>query len=170
MKTLVLNTDMTPLGTISYKRAVVLSIKNENITVLSFYKKQIRSETRQHKIPAVILYQKYVSYSKPIKISKKHILYRDKYKCQYCSVDLNNTNGTVDHIIPICRFKNRTEANTWENMVAACKKCNLAKGDKSLEQFGKKLLSKPKKLTHILKTSTIPDEWAEYLLDGYKHN
>ena len=72
--------------------------------------------------------------------SKKNILRRDKYICQYCSIELNETNATVDHIIP----RHRGGSNSWVNMVAACRDCNLFKGNRSPKEAGMTILNKPK--------------------------
>ena len=52
---------------------------------------------------------------------------------------------TIDHVIP----RNRGGKDTWENLVAACTKCNTKKGDFLLKNIDMKLLKKPRKPSKI---------------------
>jgi 5-methylcytosine-specific restriction endonuclease McrA len=161
MKTLVLNVDYTPLNTINIKRAIILLLKN-GAKVIAYYDKEFRSEKSVHKLPAVILYEKYV-YRPMRKTPTRHaVLNRDKMTCQYCSTKLNNTNATVDHVIPASMHLKKNDANKWENMVACCKKCNTKKSNKTPHQAGMKLLSKPKRPYHYILGENIPQEWKEF--------
>ncbi len=55
------------------------------------------------------------------------VLFRDGYVCKYCGEKGN----TVDHIIP----RSKGGRTTLSNCVCACKKCNIRKGNLSLEKF-----------------------------------
>jgi 5-methylcytosine-specific restriction endonuclease McrA len=46
----------------------------------------------------------------------------------------------VDHIVP----KHRGGSNSWVNMVAACRDCNLTKRKQNSKEAGMNLLNKPK--------------------------
>jgi len=77
-------------------------------------------------LPAVIRLAMYIR--KPfldrVAFNKKNILRRDGYTCQYC-----NRRGerlTVDHVVP----RSRGGETTWINVVAACLRCNLRKGNR----------------------------------------
>lgn len=50
------------------------------------------------------------------------VLDRDGFTCRYCGGPAT----TVDHVIP----RSKGGQNTLENLVAACKRCNLSKGDR----------------------------------------
>ncbi len=52
-------------------------------------------------------------------------------KCFYCGCELNDSNRTIDHFIPLCRGG----ANIKENLVASCFGCNNKKGTKTYEEF-----------------------------------
>lgn len=54
-------------------------------------------------------------------------------RCAYCKTRLTETNATADHVVP----KARKGSNRRENIAAACKPCNRAKGDMSKGQFQK---------------------------------
>ncbi|GJN24640.1 hypothetical protein PR202_gb12393 [Eleusine coracana subsp. coracana] len=104
-------------------------------------------------------------------LSRKNIIYRDGFTCQYCS---SGENLTIDHVIPISRG-GKWE---WENLVTACSRCNSRKGQKTLEQANMKLLKTPKapKEYDILavpltkrafrtlkRNQGLPEEWLQYL-------
>ncbi|XP_042030444.1 uncharacterized protein LOC121777305 isoform X2 [Salvia splendens] len=107
-------------------------------------------------------------------LSRKNIFQRDNYTCQYCS---STENLTIDHVFPIARGGKWT----WENLVAACARCNSRKGQKTLEESSMKLLKVPKApkdyellaipLTHyaikMMKRKGLPEEWKQYLSKPY---
>ena len=58
--------------------------------------------------------------------------YRDGGKCQYCGKRPSKDNPlTLDHIVP----KAAGGTDRPDNIVAACRRCNYAKGDQPVEQF-----------------------------------
>lgn len=65
----------------------------------------------------------------------KAILRRDRHRCAYCG----RKAGTADHIIPRCQGGE----TKWTNLVAACLRCNQAKGGRTPEQADMKLLFQP---------------------------
>ena len=52
-------------------------------------------------------------------------------KCFYCGCELNDSNRTIDHFIPL----SRGGANIRENVVPCCFGCNNKKGKKTFEEF-----------------------------------
>lgn len=65
---------------------------------------------------------------KAFKKRRLEILVRDNYVCFYCGNDAD----TVDHVIPIKRGGDPMDPS---NLVAACKRCNSAKGARSESFF-----------------------------------
>lgn len=57
------------------------------------------------------------------------VLARDGWQCTYCGTNLDKTNAQVDHVVPLA--KDSTDPFNMEGLVAACRRCNLAKGDRS---------------------------------------
>jgi hypothetical protein len=74
-----------------------------------------------------------------LRLSRRNILLRDKFTCQYCGVKPPLTDLDVDHVIP----RSRGGQSTWINLVAACRSCNLRKSSSTPEEAGMILLSKP---------------------------
>jgi 5-methylcytosine-specific restriction endonuclease McrA len=139
---LLLNQDNTPLNIITISKAFKLLSKDkvwidENSS--EFY--EVISVSKIVKIPKILILKYYVKLPfKKVAANRINILRRDKYCCQYCGIDLCEKTATIDHIIPRCRGGN----HTWTNLVAACKDCNLFKGNKTLKEAKMELKSKPK--------------------------
>ncbi|MBL9218881.1 MAG: HNH endonuclease [Opitutaceae bacterium] len=58
------------------------------------------------------------------------ILRKSQHRCVYCGTPLiDGENATIDHLIPQCMFPSDALANQAGNRVAACRDCNLRKGD-----------------------------------------
>jgi 5-methylcytosine-specific restriction endonuclease McrA len=72
-----------------------------------------------------------------VRLSKREILRRDDYTCQYCGQ--RSPILTLDHVIP----RSRGGGHTWENLVTACPSCNHRKGRRTLEASGMQLLRPP---------------------------
>jgi 5-methylcytosine-specific restriction endonuclease McrA len=140
---LVLNANYSPMTVCTAKRAITLHFLDK-IDVLSNYDDKINSPSISLELPSVIKIKTYIKNNNmSVEISRKNILARDGYKCQYCGKQSNAL--TVDHVVP--KFKNGLD--TWDNLVAACKNCNQLKGDKTPEEARMPLLNKPKRPNRI---------------------
>ena len=160
-KVLVLNQSYEPLMVINAKRAIVLIIK-EKVKMLEKYSESIRSVQNSFDVPSVIRLNFYVHLKyKDIVLNRRNILKRDDYRCQYCAKQA--TPLTLDHIVP----KNKGGKDSWENLVAACSKCNTRKGDTLLKHMDMKLLKKPRKPSKLFQLQTYvnkkQDNWKQYL-------
>ena len=60
MRTLILNADFRPLSTVNAKRGLSLALNSPNVSVLEQYDTVIRSEKQSFRLPAVMLYNKFV--------------------------------------------------------------------------------------------------------------
>jgi 5-methylcytosine-specific restriction endonuclease McrA len=140
---LVLNANYSPMTICTAKRAIVLYFLDK-IEVLSNYDDKINSPSISLDLPSVIKIRTYIKNNNmAVEISRKNILARDGYECQYCGKKSKAL--TVDHIIP--KFKNGLD--TWENLVASCKNCNQTKGEKTPEEAKMPLLKRPKRPNRI---------------------
>ena len=160
-KVLVLNQSYEPLMVINAKRAIVLIIKDK-VKMLEKYSENIRSVQNSFDLPSVIRLNFYVHLKyKDIVLNRRNILKRDDYRGQYCAKQA--TPLTIDHIVP----KNKGGKDSWENLVAACSKCNTRKGDTLLKHMDMKLLKKPRKPSKLFQLQTYvnkkQDNWKQYL-------
>ena len=123
-RVLVLNASYEPLNIVSWKRAVILLLKEK----AAFVSEKVIRLVEYIKIPFARI--------NSMKPSRNLIYKRDGHRCQYCG---STRALTIDHVIP----RSKGGKDTWENMVAACSSCNIRKGSQSLEQTGMKLAKRP---------------------------
>jgi 5-methylcytosine-specific restriction endonuclease McrA len=135
-KVLVLNASYEPLNITSWRRAVVLLIKDKAES-LEDMGKFIYSDIP---LPTVIRLRQYVRvpYAE-IALTRKNLLHRDSHSCQYCGFDGEAL--TLDHVMP----RSRGGQDTWENMVVACMRCNVNKGNRTPKEAGMALRKTPHK-------------------------
>lgn len=169
---LVLNADYLPHRVVDWQKAFThIYSKDENAAhVAATYDTVVKdSMGRAYNIPAVIVLNNYVKNGeKPCTFSKGAIHLRDKFTCQYCGVKKPENQLTVDHVMPRSRIKNGN-ANTFQNCVSSCQKCNAAKADKTPKEAGMQLRSIPKHITRNqkellkIRSKKYPKEWAPYI-------
>ena len=122
-RVLLLNYSYEPIMVVSVKKAIVLYILDK-IDILERSENNIRSLYLTVPVPYVIKLKNYL-YVKPRKLAltRRNVIKRDNATCQYCGS--NTSSMTIDHIIP----KDKGGKDSWDNLVAACKKCNIDKGN-----------------------------------------
>jgi 5-methylcytosine-specific restriction endonuclease McrA len=157
-KVLVLNANFAPLHITDMRRAIKLLVKNR-AEIIETTGRIIKTITATFNVPSVIKLINYVKFQlKPVQFTKKNVLMRDRYVCQYCGK--HNSKLTVDHIIP----KSYGGENTWLNTVTACQKCNTKKGNKPLQDSGLTLLKIPRAPSpYLTLQKNATNEWKEYL-------
>jgi 5-methylcytosine-specific restriction endonuclease McrA len=128
MGVLLLNATYEAIRVVSLKRAVVLVLQEKAEIIEA--SGDIKSANFTMPRPEVIRLKYYVKipFKSKVPLSNRAVLNRDKYLCAYCG----NKASTVDHVMP----KAKGGKHEWTNVVAACKKCNSKKADKTLEQIG----------------------------------
>jgi 5-methylcytosine-specific restriction endonuclease McrA len=72
-------------------------------------------------------------------LSNKILFRRDQNLCMYCGKQFTDRELSCDHIIPT----SRGGRNTWVNVVAACRRCNHFKQDRTPEEARMELLALP---------------------------
>jgi 5-methylcytosine-specific restriction endonuclease McrA len=98
-------------------------------------------------------------------LSRKNILIRDRFTCQYCSRTLPSGELTLDHVIP----RSRAGETAWENLVACCHACNNRKGSQTPEEANMRLARPPRPFSlhtsrHLMRMLAKSDEqWRKYL-------
>jgi len=160
---LLLNSCEQVLKIISWKKAVKLLLTGKAIKPLTPYKKTYKIKTAKGnlKIPAAIVLLRF--YELPdieLKPTRRNILKRDNYTCQYCGLKTKNQkNLTIDHVHPKCKGGD----NGWTNLVTACRECNSKKGNSLLRECEFKLIKKPKKPKYYALHLTGLDERGKKL-------
>lgn len=161
---LVLNATYEPLSVVSVRRAVVLLLK-EKAEIVEAAEAELRSEYLTIPRPLVIrlVYYVRIPYRVSLPLTRRTVLARDHYACQYCGVQPSRKELTVDHILP----RSRGGHTTWENVVAACQSCNGRKGSRTPEEANMKLLSKPIKPRFValamIESPVARQAWRKYI-------
>ena len=93
---------------------------------------------------------------------------RDDHRCLYCGNRSTRSQLTRDHVLPA----SRRGTNKWENVVAACKRCNWQKDNKTPEEAGMPLLAVPFRPNpfewHFLAKDRVLTDQMEYLSKRFK--
>jgi 5-methylcytosine-specific restriction endonuclease McrA len=161
---LVLNASYEPLNVCTVRRAHVLLYKGK-AEVIEHLDHPLRSATSTFVWPHVIRLLHYVRVPRAIqrKISRRALFARDGWRCVYCGSSGGRL--TLDHVVP----RSKGGESIWENVVTACAPCNLRKGDRTLEQVGMVLHTKPRAPQPVLfiklAAPRIPEGWTTYLGD-----
>lgn len=136
MRTLVLNAGYEPLAVVTFRRALILVLSGK-ASVIAEGESPVVGPTEILGRPSVILLNRYIRlpYNRSAPVSRRGVLRRDEHRCGYCGKGAS----TVDHIQP----RSRGGADSWENLVACCLRCNNAKSDRTLAEMGWKLRSTP---------------------------
>src|SRR5262245_15883161 len=129
---LVLNASYEPINICAARRALVLVLKGvasaEEVT-----HHHVASARKTLRLPSVIRLLEYRRIPHQARaLSRKNILMRDRYTCQYCHKTMPSSELTLDHVIP----RSRAGETTWENLVACCHPCNNKKGSRTPEEAG----------------------------------
>jgi HNH endonuclease len=123
---LVLNATYEPINVCTVRRATVLLLKAK-AEVVEIGASDLHWATGSLPKPVVIRLITYVRVPRDIhrrRITRKAVLARDSWTCQYCGTEKPGL--TVDHVIP----RSRGGESVWENIVASCAACNRRKGNR----------------------------------------
>ncbi|KRC49473.1 HNH endonuclease [Leifsonia sp. Root227] len=161
MKTLVLNAGYEPLAVVSFKRAIVL-VMNQKATVLSVDQAHpVWGISASYERPSVILLTRYVRIprGRAVPVSRRGVLRRDLHRCAYCGKSAT----TIDHVLP----RSRGGADSWENLVACCLRCNNIKGNHTPAEMNWSLSFTPR-VPHdaswvVRGTEVTQPDWSDYL-------
>ena len=138
-KVLLLNASFEPLGIVTDRRAVVLLLAGR-VEAIAVHADPpvLHSPSRSIEVPAIVRLSHMVKVGRNRSSpppSRRGVLRRDGGRCAYC----NASADTVDHVVP----KSRGGATSWTNLVAACRRHNMEKGDRLLAELGWELNFEP---------------------------
>ncbi|WEG09876.1 HNH endonuclease [Microbacterium horticulturae] len=138
MRTLVLNAGYEPLAVVSFRRALVL-VMNDKATIIERVEESpVLAAGGAFDRPAVIILTRYVHLPHPghVPVTRRGVLRRDAFRCAYCGGHA----ATIDHVQP----RSRGGADSWENLVACCQRCNNVKGDRTPQEMSWRLRFAPR--------------------------
>jgi 5-methylcytosine-specific restriction endonuclease McrA len=158
---LVLNASYEPLQLVRLERAIKL-IYLAKAEIVEATSGQVRAWLTEIARPSVIRLLRYVKlpHRKP-PCTRRSVLLRDGYTCQYCGAQPGHHLLTLDHVIP------RTQGGrtSWENLVTACRSCNHTKGGRTPQAAHMTLRSTPSQpnwLTMLMATLARHPDWQMY--------
>jgi 5-methylcytosine-specific restriction endonuclease McrA len=159
-RALVLNASYEPLSVVSARRATVLLLAGKADLVspsgLLFHSEHLAVE-----VPSVVRLRHFVKvpFSRRAALNRRAVFARDGGRCQYCG----DAADSIDHVLP----RAKGGPHTWENVVAACRPCNVRKRDRLLQDTGMSLRSVPRApVGHawvLVSVGAVPDDWHQYL-------
>ena len=129
---LVLNATYEPLGVVSIRRATILVLSAKAICIADG-DGILHSERETLAVPLVVRLTRFVRvpYRPYVGLSRRAIFARDGNRCAYC----HGPAETIDHVMP----RSRGGGHQWDNVVAACARCNHSKGDRTPAELGWRL-------------------------------
>lgn len=157
---LVLNVTYEPLGIVAVRRAVCL-VLDEKADIVAHDRNPVCSVSTSVPRPLVVRlrYMVKVPYRRHLAISRRAIFARDDHRCQYCG----EAADSIDHVLP----RSRGGKHVWENVAAACRRCNTRKRDRTPEEAGMHLVrpcAAPRSNGFVtIATSRVPDAWRPFL-------
>src|SRR5579871_6574799 len=99
-------------------------------------------------------------------LTKEMLFARDRCICAYCAQKFRSDELEMEHIVP----KSKGGANSWMNLVAACRACNNRKANRTPQEAGMKLHFVPyvpnRYEAFILGNRKILGDQMEFLLQG----
>ena len=151
-----------PLSTISWQQAIKAHFLGK-VKILKTYDDWIcRSQHLAMPMPSVVMMSRYRPHAGKVNFTRRNIYLRDGFKCQYCLKILSTEQLTIDHVIP----KSKGGGTRWDNVVAACHRCNLRKGASIEKPVKKPYEPNYWKMVELAKSlpRRIPDpQWQDYL-------
>jgi 5-methylcytosine-specific restriction endonuclease McrA len=159
-RALVLNATFEPLGIVSSRRAVllVLDTKAELVHTTDRFFRAERISVPEPSVVRLIRYV-YIPRQYRIAVNRRTVFARDSSRCQYCGAAAEN----LDHVIP----RSKGGPHTWENVVAACRRCNTRKEDRLPHEAGMALRRTPIAPHHRVQLLALcggaSEDWRTYL-------
>jgi 5-methylcytosine-specific restriction endonuclease McrA len=135
-RALVLNVTDAPLAVVPARRAVVMVLKDKAEVVASnglvFHSERLVMEA-----PSIVRLRRFVRlpYRAHAPLTRRAVFARDSWSCQYCGGAAEN----LDHVVP----RSRGGLHSWDNVVAACRRCNAKKEDRTPSEAGFRLVRQP---------------------------
>ncbi|MCB2055915.1 MAG: HNH endonuclease [Geminicoccaceae bacterium] len=168
---LVLNADYQPLSyfplSLWHWQETVKAIFLDRVAVVSHYDRVIRSPGRQFRLPSVVALKEYVPQNRRPPFTRFNLFLRDRFTCQYCGHGFPAQELTFDHLVP----RSRGGRTSWANIVTACNRCNLSKGNRLPQECGMRPSHAPEMPTmwqllqngRAFPPNYLHESWRDYL-------
>ena len=159
-RALVLNATEVPLAVLPARRAVVLVLK-EKADVVASQRRDLPQRARSTSMrprSCGCATSCAFPYRQHAPLTRRAVFARDGWACQYCGAPAEN----LDHVLP----RSRGGLHVWENVVAACRRCNAKKMDRTPQEAGFHLARQPFAPSDgfRLTLGSVEPGWEPYLL------
>jgi hypothetical protein len=164
-KALLLDRNYMAVAIITIRKAAKL-ITRGKVESVSSQEFLVQTGSGKFKIPTILRLTNPIPHraSGSVKFSRKNVMLRDNFICQYCFERLGKNSGTIDHVMP----KSRGGQSDYHNCVTSCNRCNNFKANRTPEEAGLILKMLPKKPTFLTLNrnylTVAPKEWENYLI------
>jgi len=158
---LVLNATYEPLGVVAERRALLLVLARKAVP-LEVSGRVARSAGSAVPVPAVIRLNRFVKvpHRGAVPLTRRAVFARDGGRCAYCG----GVASSIDHVVP----RSRGGRHAWDNVVAACHRCNRVKADRSPADLGWRLRAVPAQPSgpawRVLASGRHDPSWTQYLV------
>ena len=158
---LVLNATYEPLGVVVDRRALLLVLAAK-ATAVEVSGRVVRSAGGAIAVPSVIRLNRFVRvpHRAGVPLTRRAVFARDGGRCAYCGANA----ASIDHVVP----RSRGGRHTWDNVVAACHRCNRVKADKTPADLGWRLRQPPSQPAgpawRVLASGRHDPCWVPYLV------
>lgn len=185
LPTLVLNKSWIPISITPVRKAIsktmlglseILDVETYNLFDFESWmqievdeeQRFIRTSRKNIRIPEVIVLTDFERMpTREVRLTRRNLLIRDMYTCQYTGVKIGYDDGTIDHVIP----RSRGGKSSWDNLVMCTKEINAKKADRTPEEANLRLLKKPEKPRWSpvyarfakLATTNVPTSWYKFI-------
>ena len=159
-RALVLNATFEPLGIVSSRRALLLVLATR-AELVHATDGVFHAERVAFPEPSVVRLSRYVRvpHNRMVAVNRRTVFARDGHRCQYCG----SAAESIDHVVP----RSRGGLHAWDNVVAACRRCNARKEDRLPHEAGLVLHRPPapprQRVWLLAMCGGARDEWAPYL-------
>lgn len=158
---LVLNASYEPINVVTETRAVVLILQSKAESLLDT--NRICSGSKEALMfPSVVrlVNMANVPRLRQVPLSRRALFQRDNFTCQYCGE--KPVKLEVEHVVP----RAQGGKNHWQNVTTACRSCNARKRDRTPDEAGMRLLSKPYAPSRMAMIASRGNpEWEQFLGD-----
>jgi hypothetical protein len=129
---------------------------------------------QEYDLPAVVILKEYIgNHNHVAPYTKSNVYARDLGVCQYCGIETNPNNRSIDHVIPRAHWNKKRYSfalSSFANVVTCCRPCNLKKRNRTPQQAEMELIRKPKTITRaqayknkLAMLTTKPQQWKPYI-------
>lgn len=129
----------------------------------------IKHQTGIIRLPEVMVLTNFSKFpEREVKLTRRNLLIRDDFSCQYTGKKLSPKEATIDHIIP----ESRGGKMSWDNVVIASLEANAKKADRTPQEARMRLLKTPvqpkwspiySRFSKLAARGNYPDSWNNFI-------